>query len=475
MDARSHVGYLDAFGRLDDLRGDVAGAHAVLVQARRALRGAEQRLADREEREDLLRRQLDEVAQLDPQPGELDALAATLERHRHADRLLRVTRTAERDLYSADRAVLTQLSGLLRPLVDLRGLDADLDALIDRIDATHVELEEAARDLAGWSARLDLDPGQHQAMEERYHALKRLRRKHGGSLEAVVAWRAAAEAELADLSDAELRVDEAERALRRAQAAARGAAQALSEARRHHATALGAAITQELHGLGMPRARLEVAVRSPPDGDGLDRLTALGWDQVEFAFAPNPGEAPRPLADVASGGELSRALLALKGVLSGLGPVGLYVFDEVDTGVGGAVAEVIGQKLRGVAAHHQVLCITHQPQVTVYGDQHLVRKQVAEGRTFSQVHRLDPTERLEGVARMLGGIEVGEAATGPPRPSWRAQSRRASSPREARGRGPAASAARGRRVPARRQSPARGRRYHSPSLARTHAMISKMK
>ena len=411
VDARSHVGYLDAFGRLDDLRGDVAGAHAALVQARQALRGAEQRLAAREEREDLLRRQLDEVAQLDPQPGELDALAATLERHRHADRLLRVTSTAERDLYSADRAVLTQLSGLLRPLVDLRGLDADLDALIDRIDATHVELEEAARDLAGWSARLDLDPGQHQAMEERYHALKRLRRKHGGSLEAVVAWRAAAEAELADLSDAELRVDEAERALRRAQAAARGAAQALSEARRHHAAALGAAITQELHGLGMPRARLEVAVRSPPDGDGLDRLTALGWDQVEFAFAPNPGEAPRPLADVASGGELSRALLALKGVLSGLGPVGLYVFDEVDTGVGGAVAEVIGQKLRGVAAHHQVLCITHQPQVTVYGDQHLhVRKQVAEGRTFSQVHRLDPTERLEEVARMLGGIEVGEAA-----------------------------------------------------------------
>jgi DNA repair protein RecN (Recombination protein N) len=163
----------------------------------------------------------------------------------------------------------------------------------------------------------------------------------------------------------------------------------------------------------MGGARVAVSV-DPLQSGGVEvegaRLSATGRDRVEFLIAPNPGEDPRPLARVASGGELSRALLALKRVLAEGGPVGLYVFDEVDTGVGGAVAEVIGQKLSDVAAHHQVLCITHAPQVAAYGDQHLhVHKAVAGGRTFSRVRVLEPEQRVQELGRMLGGIDVSAA------------------------------------------------------------------
>ena len=165
--------------------------------------------------------------------------------------------------------------------------------------------------------------------------------------------------------------------------------------------------------MGGAEVRVEVAPLNGSTGVCLGdlQLTARGIDRVEFMIAPNPGEAPRPLAEVASGGELSRALLALKRVLAGIGPVGMFVFDEVDTGVGGAIAEVIGQKLADIATHNQVLCITHSPQVAVYADQHLhVHKVQLKGRTHSRVRCLDEPGHLDEISRMLGGIDVSAAS-----------------------------------------------------------------
>ncbi len=195
-------------------------------------------------------------------------------------------------------------------------------------------------------------------------------------------------------------------------AEARTRARALRERRREAAKKLGTAIGKELRSLGMGDARVEVEV-APLEGRGGElevdgaRLSATGIDRVELLIAPNRGEEARPLRRIASGGELSRAMLAIKRVLAGLGPAGLYVFDEVDAGVGGGVAAVIGRKLRDVASHHQVLCITHLPQIAVYADAHFrVHKAVEEGRTRSHVGRLDEGERLEEVARMLGGLRI---------------------------------------------------------------------
>src|SRR5690606_16244853 len=188
-------------------------------------------------------------------------------------------------------------------------------------------------------------------------------------------------------------------------------ARSLRERRTAAAATLGTLISEELSSLGMGDARVEVAM-APLEGRGelsIDgaRLGPTGIDRAEFLIAPNRGEEARPLRKVASGGELSRSLLAIKRVLAGLGPASLYVFDEVDTGVGGSVAEVIGQKLRDVALHSQVLCITHLPQIAVYGHTHYkVRKEVVDGRTRSDIRALDEAERLAEVSRMLGGVKI---------------------------------------------------------------------
>ena len=267
-------------------------------------------------------------------------------------------------------------------------------------------------------------------------------RKHGSDVAALLAWREGARRELLALEDGEDRLDRLEAEIGRLAAEALRAADALSACRTRAADTLGAAISAELATLGMGGARVAVSVDALRMGgvevDGT-RISAAGRDHVEFLIAPNPGEEPRPLARVASGGELSRALLALKRVLAAGGPVGLYVFDEVDTGVGGAIAEVIGQKLADVAAHHQVLCITHAPQVAAYGDLHLhVDKRVEGGRTFSGVRTLDGEGRVSELGRMLGGIDVSAATRQAARDLLEAAARHR--PRECMAMGPALAA-----------------------------------
>ena len=414
VDPATHLGYLDAFARLDGLAGEVRIAHAALMAALRALREAESRLRDRAAREDLLRFQLAEIDKLDPAEDEVEQLAEERDRLSHAERLRTAAANAEHVIYGADSAVCSKLARVVGDLQDAARHDPALGELAERVAVASTELEEAARDLGHYAQRLGIEPERLAEIEERLHALKRLVRRHGADLSAVIAFRDQARAELDQLDQGEARVEALQADQARRLAAAGVQARALS-ARRHAAAALlGDAMTHELASLGMGGARVEVAV-APIEGrseelnvDGA-RLTATGLDHVEFLIAPNPGEEPRPLRKVASGGELSRALLALKRVLAGMGGVGLYVFDEVDSGVGGAVAEVIGRKLAEVARHHQVLCITHLPQVAIYADRHLVvAKRVEEGRTLSTIRPLSEAERVEEIARMLGGIEQNE-------------------------------------------------------------------
>ena len=249
-------------------------------------------------------------------------------------------------------------------------------------------------------------------LEERATALQRLQRKYGGTFEAVLEHRDRARRELEQLSGSDRRIAELETERDAALAAARNLVRKLSSARKRSAERLAAAISEELGTLGMGDARIAIEVvpaparGSEPTLDGA-RLTPGGIDRVEFLIATNRGEQPRSLHKIASGGELSRAMLAIKRVLAGLGPAGLYVFDEVDAGVGGAMAEVIGRKLDEVARHHQVICITHLPQIAAFADAHFrVHKQVKRGRTLSLIALLDPSERQDEIARMLGGVEI---------------------------------------------------------------------
>jgi DNA repair protein RecN (Recombination protein N) len=409
VDRSTHLEALDDFAALGTLRQTMAAAwtHAQALDAKvRQIEGT----ARQGEREDFLRFQLAELEALDPRAGEEESLRASRERLRHGELLSGSAREVEQAL-SEDDGILPRLHRLESRVGEAARHDADLGALRDRLTSARVDLEELARDLDRYADRVPRDPDALETVETRLAAIEKLLRRHGPTVDAALARMAEMRAELAGLGDREVLLERTIAARDQAAVDARSAATALSRARLEHAARLGEAVTKELLGLGMGSARVEVEVSENED------LSPTGADRVEFLIAPNPGEEPRPLGKIASGGELSRALLALRCVLAARSgdrtvlPDRVQVFDEVDTGVGGAVAEVVGRKLATVAKAHQVLCITHLPQVAAQASHHVcIRKWVSDGRTFVAATVLDSQGRREEIARMLGGVELTEPA-----------------------------------------------------------------
>ncbi|MBX7194712.1 MAG: DNA repair protein RecN [Sandaracinaceae bacterium] len=427
VDPWSHLGYLDAFGGLEERVRSVGEAHAELQAASKVLDEARARLRGRADRSDFLAFQLSEIDAVTPVPGEMVKLSIDRERLRHAEKLLRAAGGSEEALYGRDGSISEELGKIVASVRDAAHLDPALGSALASLEAADAQIVEAARELGHYARNVALDPERLGEVDDRLHALGRLVRKYApgaeGPEEAVLAHRARVAAELASLEHAEDEIASHEARRDRALAVGAERARALSKARSEVALALSERVSQELRSLGMGSARIHVEVRplEGPKGsselaiDGA-RLSATGIDHVEILIAPNPGEEPRPLRRIASGGELSRALLAIKRTLAGARREGaqgassarsLYVFDEVDTGVGGAVAETIGQKLRDVARHDQVLCITHLAPIAIYGESHfLVKKEIVDGRTRSDIVPLGAQDRVEEIARMLGGLTV---------------------------------------------------------------------
>ncbi len=412
VDAASHVHFLDAFAELGPLVEQMNQAHRTLSEAHARLREHSERSDKRHEREDLLRYQIREIEELDARPGEQAELAEERERLRHAERLAELSGQAEDALYARDEAVCSELARILRSVEEAAALDPRLNKLAEQLASAHRELEDVARELGAYGRSVVHDSGRLSAVEERLDALSRIARKYGGSIESALAHKQRSQDELDTLEHGAEHRKRLEQEWSSAAAAAREIAERLSAGRKAAASKLGREVSRELKSLAMGDATITVEVEAAKGRDGelaVDgaRLSSTGIDRVEFLIATNPGETPRPLSKIASGGELSRAMLALKRVLAGLGPGGLYVFDEVDSGVGGAVAEVIGRKIREVSQHHQVICITHLAQIAVYADAHYrVQKSIEKGRTRSDIVRLSADEEREEIARMLGGIEI---------------------------------------------------------------------
>ncbi len=431
-DPARHLGYLDAYGRLERERSEMREAFSLLEASAAALLEAESAARGRSDREDVLAFQLEEIEKLAPEAGELTKLTVERDRLKHGEKLLAAARGGEDALYAREKAIVDELAQLARALGDAAVIDPRLEPSLRQIESARAELEEAARTLGHYARGLSSDPERLSEIDERLHRLARLAKKHAAPgaasadpIEAILGFRDRAREELAALSSAEARIEQLTAARDRAFSSAAARARALSATRKKVAKDLGTAITNELGSLGMGGAQVRVDVAAAgargagkPAPEAVDltvdgaTLSSSGMDRCELVIAANVGEEPRPLRKIASGGELSRALLAIKRVLAGLReaegrPAGLYVFDEVDTGVGGAVAEVIGKKLRDVARHHQVLVITHLAPIAVYADRHFqVKKEVEAGRTRSTIEVLGASERLEEVARMLGGLSI---------------------------------------------------------------------
>lgn len=401
LDTDSHIERVDAYGGHESLRDRVADAQGEVVGLLTALDSLQMDEAEKARREDFIRFQLDEIAEIDPKPGELEALEVERRRLKNATQLADGARRAEGSLYSNDGAVVEVLGRVQLELVELSRLDDRLGDLSSSASGALAELEDIARQLERYCAKVEADPDRLSTIEDRVDALQRLVRKHGGSVEAVLRVQDAMTQELDGLVHEEARRADLSSALEAAQAQLEAEAVKLTAARQQAARKLQRAVQIEVGSLSMGGAKVEIKLHS------LDRIGPKGAERAEIMIAANEGEPARPLHKTASGGELSRVMLAFKRVLARSDDVAAYVFDEVDSGVGGAAAEVIGRKLKEVSAERQVLCITHLPQVAAFADQHYrVRKAVQSRRTVSRVDALDEAASLEELARMLGGLEI---------------------------------------------------------------------
>jgi DNA repair protein RecN (Recombination protein N) len=406
-----HVDLLDRVAGIQREAVVAAYQHLADVDARLDEVRAGQR--SRAEREDFLRFQLQELdgAELDD-PNEEDALGQ--ERHllRNTEKVREAAEGAVALLDTDEGAAVERLSKALRYAETLADFDPSLKSIVDDLTQAQALAEDAGRALGRYARHVEADPARLEEVETRLALFARLRRKYGATLAEVIARRDAVRAELAELGGLDDSLEQLEKARGEAGAALVAAAAKLTKARREGARRFTDAVCGELRDLGMGGATLEV--RFEPLTAGLRVGDAFygarGAEKVEFLLSANPGEVPQPLQRIASGGELSRFMLAVKRVIAERDPVATYVFDEVDTGVGGPTAEAIGRKLEAVSTRRQALCITHLPQIAAFGQRHLhVHKRVDGDRTRSEVTPLDADARVEELARMLGGARITEA------------------------------------------------------------------
>jgi DNA repair protein RecN (Recombination protein N) len=408
-----HIEYLDAYAGNGALRAQMLKAHREVAERQREWDEAQQSARQGLERIDLLRFQIQEIDAAGVRPDALDedeGLQHERQRLRHVEKIRFAVQATEDALYAREHAIGDELARVATLLAEVAEFDPRLQSHAETLDRVHTEVQEVARDLGHVLRTVEADPERLQAIDDRLDVLQALKRKFGGSLASVLQYRERAATELDRIEHRDDYLRTLAASLDDAAERARDVALKLRKSRVQHAKKLATAISAELQSLGMSHATVSVDVRPSAGSDDTPHggCSPTGLDRVELLFAPNVGEQPKPLANIASGGELSRTMLAIKRVLGSLGPAGVYVFDEVDTGVGGAVAEVIGRKLQEVSRFHQVICITHLPQIAVYADTHYqARKDVSADRAHSTIERLrGPDHALDEVARMLGGLKI---------------------------------------------------------------------
>jgi DNA repair protein RecN (Recombination protein N) len=399
------------------LEHDLAEYHALYQQTldqRARLAALEQRERERADLLELARFRVRELEQAELAEGEEESLTSTRTVLANATKLAEAADAAEQVLYAGERAAVDIVAGAYQRLSEAAQIDPSLAPTMELIAAARANLEEAAHSIRVYAARLEADPSRLEQVETRLQELVRLKRKYGGSITAAIETLAEARREIAELEALAESRAEAAAELERSLDELLARAQKMSARRERGSVELKRRSEAELRTLGMRNVAFEARVsRATDNGTGLAHggiaLGATGIDVVEFLFSPNLGQPPLPLGRTASGGELSRVMLALKRLEAQRRGVATMIFDEVDAGIGGAVAEIVGRKLKELARYHQILCVTHLAQIAVFADRHfVVEKEERRGATRSRVVELKTTNRPAEVARMLGGDEAND-------------------------------------------------------------------
>ncbi len=416
----SHREMLDDFGRLGSLAGEFRAAYDEAAAARTALVELRAREEELRERRSLVEFQLSEIDEVGPEAGEEDRLEQELTILENSEKLFAATERLYAALYEGENAVHDRLVLARNELEDLAEIDPSFTAARDEAASASAIIDELAKFIQSYNSRIEYNPERLEEIRDRLGALTLLRKKYGGSLDAVVSRRAVLAEELALADNFDVETGRAELRLKECVARASAIAQRLSQKRRETGKQIGSAIIGQLVDLGMPHASFETSVdtREAGENGSLVRLgrtwyeaTVHGMDFVEFHVSANRGEEPKPLAKVASGGEISRIMLAMKMILAKSDRLPLLIFDEIDSGVSGRVARAVGESMKKLSQYHQIISITHLPQIAGCADAHYVVRKSEQGkRTLTSMTRLDPEGRVMEVAKLMSGVEITGAA-----------------------------------------------------------------
>ncbi len=411
---REHLTLLDRYADVEHQKNTFQDFYTRLTMVRKELAKLREKEASAARQTEFLTYQINEIEAAALQPGEEPELIEERTRLANAERLAQLSEQAlsflENDIDTQASAIdlIGRSFGLLE---QLKAIDESLQTVVERSQIVQDTLVDLLRELRDYRDKIEFNPQRLDIVEERLSLIHDLKRKYGDSIEAILASAQAAQVELDQISHAEERIASLSQTETELLSQIGQTGALLSKVRRQAALQLGEAIEQELTDLKMAGAQFgfNLSWRDAPDGAPVDErrlaFTERGFDQLEFLVAPNPGEGLKPLAKIASGGETSRLMLGLKGVLAKADQTPTLIFDEIDQGIGGRVGAIVGEKLWRLAASHQVLCITHLPQLAAYGDQHIkVEKQIEEGRTLTRTRSLTPHERIPEMASMLGDI-----------------------------------------------------------------------
>lgn len=397
-----HLEVLDEFGGLGSLTGRVYELYKGTTKLKREIEELERDQKNKIEREDFLRFQCKEIDSVRLEPGEDERLEEERKKLANAERLFSVANEAYGILYEGEKAVTDVLKRIRNQIDEVAKIDASLGDVTKSIEKGTIEIQDAAFTLRGYASNISFDPQRLSSIEIRLEEIKKLKRKYGESIVEILEKRKSLEEELGRISGGGERIEALKKGLEFVESELNNCARELSEKRRQAAGRLMLSVSKELGEVGIKGGKLLVEFEKKP-------ISELGFERVSFLFSANPDEKPKPLTRVVSGGELSRIMLVLKEILARVEGGSVLIFDEADSGIGGAVAETVGRKIKNLSKRYQVICITHLPQVAKFADTHFrVTKMFRGNKTRVQIKALNYDERVEELGRMLGGIKVTE-------------------------------------------------------------------
>lgn len=420
----THIDLLDDFGGLEGLRTEYADAYRALAALFSELEDLQARERVLREKRDLYEFQIKEIDAVMPQAGEEEALESELKILENSEKLFEATSQLHQMLYEGDQAVYDQLVRARNQLEDLSGIDRSFEEMKNECASAVAIIGEVAKFIQSYNSKVEFNPERLEEIRERLGRLAMLKKKYGGSIDTILQQREKIGAEFALAENFEAEIGKLKERIERARKSCSGAAQRLSSKRQELVGKVGKSIVAELARLGIANARFDVRIENRPMGKAngsperafvklgreVYEANPKGMDFVEFFLSTNMGEDPKPLVKVASGGEISRVMLALKTILARSERLPLLIFDEIDVGVSGRVAQAVGKSMKNLSQLHQVIAITHLPQIAGFADTHFVVEKVEKDkRTTTRLRKLSLDERVEEVAKLMSGTEITEA------------------------------------------------------------------